>query len=181
MRLRTLLVLVFVIVAVGIAVVVHERSEVPPPPSGWQAVDHVADGDTIVLRGGATVRLVQIDTPEVYFHAECFGEQASAETKRLLHRGSIVRLVQDPATTSTDVYGRLLRYVIMRDGVNLNVKLVADGAAAPYFFDGARGTYATLLTQDADRARVAGEGLWGACPGTVLDPDHGVATGDPRG
>ena len=67
----------------------------------------------------------------------------------------------------------------MRDGVNVNLKLVADGAAAPYFFDGARGTYATRLMRDAKAARSAGEGLWGACPGTVLDPDHGVATGDP--
>jgi micrococcal nuclease len=181
MRLRTLLVLVFVIVAVGIAVVVHERSELPAPPSGWQAVDHVADGDTIVLRGGVTVRLVQIDTPEVYFHAECFGEEASAETKRLLYRGSLVRLVQDPATSSTDVYGRLLRYVIRSDGLNVNLRLVADGAAAPYFFESVRGEYADTLMRDAEAAKAAGKGLWGACPGTQLAPDEGVSTGPPNG
>ena len=29
-------------------------------------IDHVADGDTVALRNGQRVRLVQIDTPEVY-------------------------------------------------------------------------------------------------------------------
>jgi hypothetical protein len=38
------------------------------------------------------VRLVQIDTPEVYFGAECYGRQASATTKRLLPEGVRVRL-----------------------------------------------------------------------------------------
>jgi endonuclease YncB( thermonuclease family) len=164
---------------VAAAVWWHVRSSRgPAPPPGWEAVDHVADGDTIVLHGGVTVRLVQIDTPEVYFRPECFGEEASAETKRLLHRGSLVRLVQDPATTSTDVYGRLLRYVIRQDGTNINIKLVADGAAAPYFFEGARGEYADELMQDAESARAQSKGLWGACPGTALAPDAGVATGN---
>jgi micrococcal nuclease len=169
----------FVVAAVAAAGVWrHLRSELPAPPAGWEAVDHVADGDTIVLRGGVTVRLVQIDTPEVYFHPECFGEQASAETKQLLHRGTLVRLVRDPATTSTDVYGRLLRYVVRRDGLNVNLELVADGAAAPYFFDGVRGLYADQLMREAEAARAGSRGLWGACAGASLSPDRGVSTGD---
>jgi micrococcal nuclease len=174
-----LLVLVVALVVTAVLVWRHERTQLRSPPAGWEALDHVADGDTIVLRGGVTVRLVQIDTPEVYFHPECYGEQASAETKRLLHRGDLVRLVRDPVTSSTDVYGRLLRYVIRRDGLNVNLRLVADGAAAPYFFDGARGRYANALLRSAESARGAGKGLWGACPATVLDPRSGVATGDP--
>jgi endonuclease YncB( thermonuclease family) len=46
-------------------------------------IDHVTDGDTVVLRNGQKVRLVQIDTPEVYFGTECYGRQAAATTKRL--------------------------------------------------------------------------------------------------
>jgi endonuclease YncB( thermonuclease family) len=176
---RVVLVLVLVVLAAAaVAVWVHRRSELPAPPAGWQVVDHVADGDTIVLRGHVTVRLVQIDTPEVYFHPECFGEQASAETKALVRRGDLVRLVRDPATTSKDAYGRLLRYVVRSDGLNVNLRLVADGAAAPYFFDGQRGAYTDELIRDAEAARAAGIGLWGACPGTQLEPEHGVATGD---
>jgi endonuclease YncB( thermonuclease family) len=51
-------------------------------------IDHVADGDTVALRNGQRVRLVQIDTPEVYFGTECYGPQASATTKRLLPPGT---------------------------------------------------------------------------------------------
>jgi endonuclease YncB( thermonuclease family) len=37
-------------------------------------------------------------------------------------------------TDRVDQYGRLLRYVVrVRDGVNVNIRLVAVGAAAPYF------------------------------------------------
>ena len=169
-----------VALAVGIGAWDYVRPERAAPP-GSGVVDHVADGDTIVRGGGATVRLVQIDTPEVYFSPECFGEQASAETKELLRPGTFVRLVRDPATSSTDVYGRLLRYVIRRDGLNVNLRLVADGAAAPYFFDGARGRYAAVLMREANAARASRKGLWRECPGTSLDPARGVDTGPPDG
>jgi micrococcal nuclease len=115
----------------------------------------------------------------VHFQPECFGEQASAQTKGLLHRGTVVRLVRDPATSSTDEYGRLLRYVVRQDGLNVNLRLVFDGAAAPYFFEGARGRYAAALMRDAQSARAAGKGLWGRCAGTILDPASGVSTGGP--
>jgi micrococcal nuclease len=95
-------------------------------------IDHVADGDTVTLRNGQRVRLVQIDTPEVYFGAECYGPQASATTKRLLAPGTRVRLLAEPATDRCDQYGRLLRYVVRtKDGLNVNVQLVRVGAAAP--------------------------------------------------
>ena len=57
-------------------------------------IDHVTDGDTVVLRNGQRVRLVQIDTPEVFFGSECYGPQASATTKRLLPPGTRVRLLR---------------------------------------------------------------------------------------
>jgi endonuclease YncB( thermonuclease family) len=141
-------------------------------------IDHVADGDTVDLTNGAKVRLVQIDTPEVYFSPECYGEQASAITKRLLPTGTPVRLTVEPATDRVDEYGRLLRYVTrVSDGLNVNVYLVRVGAAAPYFYDGRRGRYAALLDRLARQARARHLGLWGACPGTPYNPDRGVATG----
>jgi endonuclease YncB( thermonuclease family) len=140
-------------------------------------IDHVADGDTVDLTNGQKVRLVQIDTPEVYFTPECYGSQASAITKRLLPPGTRVRLTAEPATDSVDQYGRLLRYVVRaRDGLNVNLQLVRIGAAAPYFYDHRRGRYATLLDRLARRARADHRGLWGACPGTPYDPNRRVAT-----
>jgi micrococcal nuclease len=144
-------------------------------------IDHVADGDTVDLTNGAKLRLVQIDTPEVYFHPECYGRQASALTKRMLPPGTVVRLAREPATDSVDSYGRLLRYLIRgRDGLNINVRLVAVGAAAPYFYRGRRGRYAAKLARLALRARERHLGLWGQCPGTPYNPDEGVSTGPPR-
>jgi len=144
-------------------------------------IDHVADGDTVDLADGARVRLVQIDTPEVYFSPECYGKQASAITKRLLPPGTRVRLTSEPATDSVDSYGRLLRYVTrVRDGLNINVQLVRIGAAAPYFYAGRHGRYSGLLVRLGLRARRLHLGLWGRCPGTPWNPNRGVSTGPPR-
>jgi endonuclease YncB( thermonuclease family) len=141
-------------------------------------IARVVDGDTVYLTNGARVRLVQIDTPEVYFGLECWGRQASAETKRLLPPGTLVRLAPEPATDRVDRYGRLLRYVIrVRDRLNVNVFLVAHGDAAPYFYDGRLGRYAPLLRRDALRARARHRGLWRACRHTPVDFDYGVDTG----
>ena len=141
-------------------------------------IARVVDGDTMYLTNGAKIRLVQIDTPEVYFGVECWGRQASAETKKLLPVGTAVRLAGEPATDKVDQYGRLLRYVIRaRDSLNVNVFLVARGDAAPYFYDGREGRYASVLTRDAMRARAARRGLWGACRGTPVNFDRKVSTG----
>jgi endonuclease YncB( thermonuclease family) len=140
-------------------------------------VDHVVDGDTIALRNGQRVRLVQIDTPEVFFGSECYGRAASAQAKRLLPAGVRVRLFAEPATDRVDQYGRLLRYVVRVDGsLNVNIRLVAIGAAAPYFYSGRRGRYAGLLETLAKRAKARKLGLWGACPHTRYDPYKGVQT-----
>jgi endonuclease YncB( thermonuclease family) len=109
--------------------------------------------------------------------AECFGSEASAAAKRLLPRGTVVRLVDDPAVDDVDAFGRLLRYVVRRDGLDVNLRLVADGAAAPYFFHGTRGVHAEELLRSAAAARAARNGLWGACPETRLNVERGVDTG----
>jgi micrococcal nuclease len=144
-------------------------------------IDHVADGDTVDLTNGQRVRLVQIDTPEVYFGMECYGLQASATTKRLLPPGTLVRLLVEPKTDRVDQYGRLLRYVIrVRDRLNVNVHLVAVGAAAPYFYLGRRGRFARRFDLLARRARTRHLGIWRACPGTPYQPTAAVDTGPPR-
>ena len=76
------------------------------------------------------------------------GDEAAAS------RGARVRLTPEPATDRVDDFGRLLRYVVRAsDGVNVNLRLVAFGAAAPWFYEGRRGTYARQLEILAKRAR----------------------------
>ena len=151
-------------------------------------ISHVVDGDTVDLTSGARVRLVQIDTPEVYNGVECYGPQASAVTKRLLPVATKVKLLLDPAADSIDRYGRLLRYVVRgADGVNVNLRLVrtetlprtsttASGDGLPRNWSDSRGVRASstgasgaavparpirhtpLSTAVADRDRSAGDG-----------------------
>jgi endonuclease YncB( thermonuclease family) len=65
---------------------------------------------------------------------------------------------------------------VPRDRLNVNVHLVAVGAAAPYFYRGRRGRFATLLERLTRQARATHLGLWSACPHTPYNPNAGVAT-----
>lgn len=159
------------------APIVRTATTPRPPVSGpLFVVASVTDGDTIRLRGGARVRLVQIDTPETYGRAECGGAAASRALTQQIPVGTRVRLALEPTSDRVDRYGRLLRYVYLGPR-NLNVWMVANGHAAPYFYDGQRGRFAAQLDRSASKARAARLGMWGACPNAVLDAYRGVATG----
>jgi micrococcal nuclease len=149
--------------------------QAPRPKRTRAAVRRVVDGDTLELEGGKRVRLLQVDAPEPG-QDECYGREAGAVLAELLPRGSVVRLEAEPSLGTVDDYGRLLRYVFA-DGANVNVVLVRRGAASVYFFRGQRGRYAERLLAEAQRARRAGKGLWGACPGAKLRPERAVDTG----
>jgi micrococcal nuclease len=170
------------LLALGLLIALAATAGAAKLPRGGQfaRIEYVIDGDTVVLTNGRHVRLVQIDTPEVYYSRECYGAQASRITKHLLSPGTAVRLYREPKTDAVDAYGRLLRYVFrVRGDLNVNVQLVRVGAAAPYFYDYRRGRYARLLVRLGLRARRHHLGLWGRCPGTPWNPDHGVSTGPP--
>jgi micrococcal nuclease len=137
----------------------------------------VVDGDTLKVRmadgRGRTVRVLQIDTPEVKkpeTPIECGGPQASAAMRRLALEGSGVRargravtLVSDPSQDAADRYGRVLAYVDA-GGRDLGETLVAQGWAKVYVFrrPGAR---TRGYRRAAGRARAAGLGVYGLCGG----------------
>jgi endonuclease YncB( thermonuclease family) len=137
-------------------------------------VASVTDGDTLRLTNGARVRLLQIDTPELGT-GECYSRAARTALLQRVPVGSRVVLEADSRLDRVDRYGRLLRYV-HRGTMNVNVALVRAGAAAPYFYGGERGRYAARFLWEATRAKSAKRGLWGACPGTVLDPSRAIET-----
>lgn len=120
-------------------------------------VVRVTDGDTVVLSGIGRVRLIGMDTPEVFGRAECYGREASRFVKRLLRRGSRVgyRLGVDPR----DRYGRALAYVWLPDRRMLNGLLVEEGYAVPLTI-APNVDFADLFVAAARRARRAGLGLW---------------------
>jgi micrococcal nuclease len=86
--------------------------------------------------------------------------------------------VLDPKLDIRDKSGRLLAY-LFKDGKNINLRLVERGAAAPYFYRGERGRFADELMAAAHDARAQQRGLWGACPGTQLEPGRRVDTSRP--
>ena len=99
----------------------------------------VVDGDTVKVRfvlGGkrATVRLLGIDTPEVYGGTECGGPEASRAADRLLPKGTRVLLTSDASQDRKDRYGRLLRY-IKSGKVDINRRLIHDGFATVYVYN----------------------------------------------
>jgi micrococcal nuclease len=145
--------------------------------SGTQiaVVASVYDGDTLTLRDGRRVRLLQIDTPELG-SGECYSRAARTALVALAPPGKRIVLEADPALDRVDRYGRLLRYV-KRNGVNVNVELARRGAATPYFYRGDMGRYAGALMRAALGAKGARRGLWKACPSTVLNPFRAVETG----
>jgi micrococcal nuclease len=161
----------------GIAAPFVARASTAAPAGAAEAavVASVYDGDTLTLRDGRRVRLLQIDTPELG-SGECYSRAARTALLSFAPVGKPIVLEPDPALDRVDRYGRLLRYV-KRNGVNVNIALVARGAAAPYFYRGERGRYANTIERAAEAARAAKRGLWHACPATRLDPVHAVETG----
>lgn len=143
-------------------------------PGERATVAYVNDGDTLTLTTGARVRLVQIDAPELY--DDCYGKAARVALRRLVPNGSRVTLARDPALDAADRYGRRLRYVVVR-GTNVNLALVRQGAASPYFFHGERGRYARALLDAVHEAQAAKRGYWGACPRARLNVGLGSITG----
>ena len=142
-------------------------------------VARIVDGDTVTLADGRRVRLVQIDTPEVGT-GECYSRKARSVLDSLMPVGSRVELEVDARLDHVDRYGRLLRY-LWHSGRNVNVQMVAAGAASPWFYDGERGKYADVLQREARHARAIGSGLWGACHEAAYDPYRAISTGGTGG
>lgn len=140
-------------------------SGIPVPSDAVEmTVDDITDGDTLRLRDGggavANVRLVGIDTPEVYPVYECFGDEAEAELLRLAPIGST--LFVDPDIDPFDDYDRLLLYLWNDDGTFINLALVEGGFAEAIRVAPNDLHFDELL--DAENAAANGNlGIWGSC------------------
>ena len=137
-------------------------------------ITKVYDGDTVTLATGERVRLLQIDTPELS-PAECYGKEARMALVSLLSSPGQISLKTDPNLDTEDSYGRLLRYIFIGK-TNINLKLVENGAAVPYFYKGDRGQYSAQFLRAAQIAKSKSIGIWSKCPGTRLTPSRSVRT-----
>jgi endonuclease YncB( thermonuclease family) len=132
----------------------------------------VTDGDTIKVRFKGhkhDVRLIGIDTPEVYGGLECGGRGASKSMKRKLDRGDRVKLIKDFSQDRRDRYGRLLRYVERR-GRDVGKRQIANGWANVYVYNNNPFKRVRKYRRAKRRARDHDRGVWGRCGGDFHRP-----------
>ena len=137
-------------------------------------ITSIIDGDTIKLSNGESVRLLQIDTPELR-GGECYAKEAQQALAKLINRKGKVRFTTDPKLDEKDAYGRLLRYIFVGK-VNINLRMIKVGAASPYFYRSELGMYSAQMLEAAKLAQERKLGLWNECPGTVLNPHRALST-----
>ena len=132
-----------------------------PADAEPMTVASVHDGDTLNLRDATgrveTVRIIGVDTPEIYPEYECFGDEATAELERLAPVGSTLRVTTDD--DPFDDYDRLLLYLWNDDDVFVNLALV-EGGFAEAIRVAPNDAYFDELRAAEDAAARAGLGMW---------------------
>lgn len=127
------------------------------------AVESVTDGDTLVLKTASgrevKVRLIGIDTPEVYGGVECGGRAASAAMGRIATGPVTVRT--DPTQDRIDRYGRLLAYV-NKGPLDLGRAMIARGFASTYVYDKVFLRY-PAYNRSERAAKSSDRGSWDHC------------------
>lgn len=179
-RSSTLVVVTVALVAVAIPAGAFGTAA-PTEPTNMlltATVTGVTDGDTVDIeyQNGTndTVRLLGVDTPEVYGEndptefegipdteagKQCLGaagENASAYVKDELQSGEQISLELDEQSDGRGDYGRLLAY-IHDDGQNLNYDLIQTGHARVY--DSQFSQSDRFYAAESD-AQAAERGLW---------------------
>lgn len=132
----------------------------------------VIDGDTVRVRLNGhrrVVRMLGLDTPEIYGREECGAAQASRSAKKLMPRGSRVTLISDPTQDNKDRYGRMLRYV-ERKGNDMSQGQIRRGWAKTYVYAHNPFKRVDAYRGAQRRAKAADVGIWDECGGRVHRP-----------
>jgi micrococcal nuclease len=135
-------------------------------------IRRVIDGDTFQLEDGKRVRLIGIDTPEIYFSKKIYqqaerlhrdietvkilGRKATQFSKKLVE-GKRVRLEFD--VEKYDKYGRLLAYIYLKDGTFVNEEIVRQGYALVLTIP-PNVKYKDVFLKAQRQARRNNRGLW---------------------
>lgn len=142
-----------------------------PADAFQMTVESVHDGDTLRARvatpnavvtdtDSTRVRLIGLDTPEVFPELECWGAEATSSLTALLPPGSTLWAAADREVL--DRYGRHLLYLWRTDGTFVNAELIAQGDGEVMIFAPNTLHEAMFRALEAE-ASTAGRGLWGSC------------------
>ena len=124
----------------------------------------VVDGDTIQVKiedKKQSVRLIGVDAPESVDPrrpVQCFGDKASQYLKEILLHKQVI-LESDPTQGDSDKYKRLLRYVILEDGTNINKQILEQGYGHQYTYNKPY-KYRDEFVEAEQQARDNKRGLW---------------------
>ncbi|MEM5835278.1 MAG: thermonuclease family protein [Candidatus Aenigmatarchaeota archaeon] len=95
---------------------------------GNKLVTKVIDGDTIIIEGGYTIRLLAIDADEIGY--PCYEEAKKRLEELVLNKYVFL----EAGSKDKDEYNRYLRFLFI-NGENINIKLVKEGFAIARFQD----------------------------------------------
>jgi len=146
-----------------LTVVAQANAESCPPQQQDQtaAVSHVYDADTLTLMDGTRVRLIGIDAPEL-------GRDGRPHEPYALEGRDFLRRLMDEAghrvtvhrgEESHDRHGRLLAYLFLPDGRNINRLLLEQGYVMQVFI-APNTAYAECLQPYEKQARKDRLGIW---------------------
>ena len=151
-------------IALAIAAARYRQKYRDPSPDdlteGTYEVDHVVDGDTIVLVGGAKVRLIGVNCPEMRPRdegpPEPWAREATEFTRQTIGQQK-VRLEFD--RERTDKYGRFLAYVFVENTL-VNEALLEAGLGRALLRFPYRQSMKTRFSNAENSARRAARGIW---------------------
>ncbi|MDB4324734.1 thermonuclease family protein [bacterium] len=135
-------------------------------------VVRVVDGDTVEVAYESTVdtvRLIGIDAPEIDARQPRIAAAATRAKHRLtqLVLGEQVRMERDQFAGDRDRYGRLLRYLFLREDKNVAGALVGEGMA--FAATGRDFRFREEFRTLEHHARSAKVGVWASTEETVVD------------
>jgi endonuclease YncB( thermonuclease family) len=139
-----------------------------PPPAAVCVVERITDGDTLRCADGRRVRLLGIDAPER--DQRPHGDAARRALARLVPEGTRVTL--ETGRTRRDAFNRVLAFVLLPDGTNVNERLLSEGFVVRYVgADVDRATDRRWAQAEA-AARAAKAGLWASGGFACRPRDH---------
>lgn len=128
-------------------------------------VSYVYDGDTVKLKDGRKIRLLGIDTAEIFSKYKKIAPEVKASGE--LARRALQSLLKSANNNiglaygikRVDHYGRTLAHIFLPNGTNIQAELIAQGHAIA-FTTPPNIHFANCYRQQEALARKIGKGIW---------------------
>ena len=137
-RTLVLLVLIILLSTIGILTDISINNIFSNSKTEQKIVTKIIDGDTVIVEGGETVRLLGMDCDEK--GKKCFTVAKNRIEELLLGKS----VVLESGNEDKDQYDRSLRYIFLNEK-NINVQMVEEGFCVARFVGGENDKYKTEI------------------------------------